>query len=62
MVLGSWPKNFLNHHALGNAVKKQEAASFGLKHVIFPVDFTVFPTPAPPQALNLYIKKKVYTF
>lgn len=40
-VLGSCPKYFLNHHTLGNADKKQEAASFGLERVIFPVDFTL---------------------
>lgn len=40
-VLGSCLKYFLNHHTSGNADQKQEAASFGLERVIFPVDFTL---------------------
>lgn len=42
MVLGSCPKYFLHHHTLGNADKKQEAASFSLECVICPMDFTRF--------------------
>lgn len=55
-VLGSCPKYFLNHHTLGNADQKQEAASFRLERVILPVGITlVFFF----QAFKLYIKKSI---